>query len=186
MKNWLILFLPLLFLSFKKDETSFERKHADFPVAVYWDHFTKIRYALPNNEERKTCISGKIYAGPTPTNYNTYDLSYFNPYNFRIDSTHDFSVRAANYRPWPVAARYYLDPNKVSLENDSADFGWHIRTEMDERNTDFYQPFFFANREVSNHEYRQFVNTVKDSILRDHLARVYPEKYARTNRLLEY
>jgi len=41
----------------------------------------------------------------------------------------------------------------------------------------FFTPFYFKKSEVTNREYREFTNWVRDSIARSLLAQIYPDKY---------
>lgn len=99
------------------------------------------------------------YTGTLTHPLTPESFTFFNPGNDLLSSD-SWEV--------PQSAVYYHNPSKVKVDLNQFRL---VSNEISNKPvSDFFQPFFFMNQEITNLQYRQFVNYVRDSIARTILA----------------
>ncbi|HTB06380.1 MAG TPA: SUMF1/EgtB/PvdO family nonheme iron enzyme [Bacteroidia bacterium] len=99
----------------------------------------------------------RTYYKNSPMSFN--ECVYFNPSFHGVDHIiqsvcqHDF--------PLPEAFRFYSTPDEGAM-NRGYDFALKLNKPLSE----FMEPFYFKKTAITNKEYREFVEYVKDSIIR--------------------
>ena len=85
--------------------------------------------------------------------------------------------RQTHQVPIPYALRFYLDTSRITSVPGQTHL--YLEAEADLLPEPFLKPFYFRKYQVSNAEYREFVNYVKDSIARTILFEAGMSQYGR-------
>lgn len=144
---------------------------------------------LKNSNDTFPTTPYKKYKSP-PLKIN--DCIFFNPIDFFItnqkkalENKSVFTLSAGprlNYGErfdakiiLPNSIRFYTDTHQVSIARGSTQF--LLDSNFFVPLNHYLKPFYFRKFEVSNKEYREFVEWVRDSIFRQALAQEYDEKF---------
>jgi len=189
MNKWTIVVLAFCLLSFKKDKSTFKGEQTYIPVDNTFSNWMDIQFVNdlrgPDSKHHPQLskVYGVFYTGKPSTALEKENFVYINPYEYRTE-TDMAGILSENARPWPAAARYAIKDTRawVNLQNDYK----YIVARTSSEATQIYKPFYAMRAEVTNGEYWKFVEAVRDSVMRELLAKHLPERYSKEEGLLNY
>ena len=126
---------------------------------IYVDPSQRIKDQRKNSSDHnKPMVRGRYYNAATPPIIQANSLRHY------ID------LSELVYINWAMGT---VDSNTVKLEafKDSAKI---MRTKYQQTVQNYLNPFFIRRHEVTNAEYKQFVEWVKDSMMKEILFKTYP------------
>src|SRR6185312_5094410 len=160
------------------------------PTRVHLNNEFKYPYYAYNDVNKKTLLRDEVTA---VLDFNHYLKNAQNPLGDSLtDNQKEFVARIAYYRKYYTAAPFkctgctffnpsfhgidYImqNPNRLpeafrfyaALLGDTVIGGnYRMKLKLNKPLADFMEPFYFENATVTNAEYREFVNYVRDSII---------------------
>ena len=100
---------------------------------------------------------------------------YLNPYN---------RLQTDTILPVPYSIRFYQKQDGIYPMKEERVLAAEIDPAMAAKV--YYHPFYIKRTEVTNWEYREFIDAVVDSVIREILAEQLPESFAKVNGQLNY
>lgn len=77
----------------------------------------------------------------------------------------------------PNSLRFYCDSAWLAKDNEDSLSPWQMEARVNLPMENYLRPFYFSTHEVTNGEYREFVNWVRDSIARELLGTMDEDKW---------